>query len=113
MGTKGVVLHYAAPVSIDHALAVFLGANSILPMIFIGKAPARPAKYRQLNIFQGFHYIGTYAIDIGNGGIFTYKYTIVNTTAQMFGKIAIQVTADSGFPFPGVNSDSAHNQSPP
>ena len=44
-----VVLDHAAPVGIDHPLARFPRADAVLPMIFIGKAAARPAQDRDLN----------------------------------------------------------------
>ncbi len=43
VGAKRIVLRNATPVSIDHARALRAWANSVLPVVFIGKTAARPA----------------------------------------------------------------------
>ncbi|SCI07343.1 Uncharacterised protein [uncultured Ruminococcus sp.] len=43
MGAEAVVLYQASPVGIDHFLSAFTRANAVLPVVFIGKAAARPA----------------------------------------------------------------------
>ena len=51
MGSKTVILNNTAPMGIDHTLTLLLRADSILPMIFIGKTSSRPAQHRHLNLF--------------------------------------------------------------
>src|SRR3546814_14345756 len=43
MRAEAVVLVHAAPVGVDLDRAVFLRADAVAPVIFVGKASARPA----------------------------------------------------------------------
>src|SRR5574344_2089751 len=52
VSTEAVVFYNAAPVCVDHALAVFLRTNAIFPMVFVCKASTRPAKVRDINVFE-------------------------------------------------------------
>ena len=44
MGAKAVILHHAAPMAVDHAPPLGARADAVAPVIFIGKAAARPAQ---------------------------------------------------------------------
>ena len=55
MSSERIVFGKAAPVSVNHLLAVFLGADSILPVIFVGKTAARPAKVWDVQFFKSLH----------------------------------------------------------
>ena len=83
MGAKGVVLHHAAPMGVDHALTGLLGANAVLPVVLVGKAAPRPTEYRQLDVLQGFYHVGAHAVDVGNGRVLAHKNAVVNAAAQM------------------------------
>ena len=83
MGAEGVVLHHAAPVGVHHALAVFLGADAVFPVILVGKAAAGPAEHREFDVPQGFHHIFAHTFFVGDGRIFPYKNAVINAAAQM------------------------------
>ena len=51
MCTEAVVFYHTAPVGVNHFLSVFFWADTILPMIFISEATARPTKNRNLHFF--------------------------------------------------------------
>ena len=109
MGAEGVVLHHAAPVGIDHLLAVFLGANAILPVVLISKAAAGPAQDRKAHILQGSHHVNAHTVDIGNGGILAHIQTLVNASAQMFAEIAVNILIDSADLLIGIDQILFHN----
>ncbi|MNJ41652.1 hypothetical protein D3C77_365810 [compost metagenome] len=50
MRAEMVILNHTAPVRVDHSFAFFPRADSILPMIFIGKTAARPAEHGNVNL---------------------------------------------------------------
>ena len=49
MSSEAVVFQHAAPVRVDHFLSGLLRADSVLPVILIGKAAAGPPKKRDLH----------------------------------------------------------------
>ena len=109
MGAEGVVLHHAAPVGVHHALAVFLGANAVLPVVLVGEAAAGPAQHRQLDVLQGLHHVGAHAVDVGDGGILTHENAVVDAAAQMLGKVAVDVLVDGALLVQLVDDDLAHS----
>ena len=72
-------------------------------MVFIGEASAGPAQKRNPGFLQGVDDIRTDSIDIGDGGIFSDKQTLIDATAKMFGKLAIDVLADPAHGMKGIN----------
>ena len=94
MGTKAVVLQDAAPVGVDHFFAAFFGANAVLPVIFVSKASARPAEYRDFHIPKSLNNIVSHTIFVGNFRIFPYIKSLVNTSAKVLGKVTIDVFTD-------------------
>ena len=94
MCTKAVVLHDAAPVGIDHTAAVLLGTDTVPPVIFIGKAAARPAKNRQMQCPEGFHNVLAHSLDIRNIRILAHIDAVVNTASQMLGKLSVDFRSD-------------------
>ena len=91
---EAIVLHHASPVGVDHALAVFLRADALLPVIFVGKASARPAQHRQTNAFERLHNVRAHAVDIWDGAVLAHKETVVDAAAEMLGEIAIDLRLD-------------------
>ena len=91
---EAIVLHHASPVGVDHALAVFLRADALLPVIFVGKASARPAQHRQTDAFERLHNVRAHAVDIRDGAVLAHKETVVDAAAEMFGEIAVDLRLD-------------------
>ena len=94
VGTEAVVLDNAAPVGVNHLLAAFLRTDTVLPVILIRKASARPAQYRNFDIFQCFNNIGTHSIHVRNIGIFSYIESFINTSSQMLRKLSLDFLID-------------------
>ena len=93
---EGVVLHHAAPMRVDHALSVFLGADAVLPVVLVGKAAARPAQHRYANVTQRLHNVRSHAVYVRNRAILSDKKAVIDAAAQMFGKMSVQIAVDFG-----------------
>ena len=91
---EAIVLHHASPVGVDHALAVFLRADALLPVIFVGKASARPAQHRQTDAFERLHNVRAHAVDIRDGAVLAHKETVVDAAAEMLGEISVDLRLD-------------------
>ena len=94
VGTETVVLDNAAPVGVDHFFAAFFRSDTVFPVIFICKTSARPAQYRNFDIFQCFNNIGTHSIHVRNIGIFSYIESFINTSSQMLRKLSLDFLID-------------------
>ncbi len=89
MSSEAVVLHSSTPVVVDHAGTVLLRADTVDPVVFVGKASAGPAKHGHLDVTHSLKHIVTIAVGVGNGRIFAYPYTTVDTCSKVFGKLAV------------------------
>ena len=89
MCAETVVFDSAAPVVIHHFRTILFGTDTVHPVIFVGKAAARPAKNGNLEVFQGIEYVGTVTFDIGYIGVLAHPKASVDTSTQMFGKLAV------------------------
>ena len=49
--SEAVVFYYAAPVGVDDFLSSFFRSDAVFPVIFVSEASARPAKYRDTDLF--------------------------------------------------------------
>ena len=94
VGTKAVILDNAAPVGVDHLLAAFLRTDTVLPVILIRKASARPAQNRNLYFFQRLDNIRTHSVHIRNLRMFSYVKSLINTSSQMLGKLSLNFLID-------------------
>ena len=63
-------------------------------MKFICKTSARPAQYRNFDIFQCFNNIGTHSVHVRNIGIFSYIESFINTSSQMLRKLSLDFLID-------------------
>ena len=91
MSAKRIILNNTAPVGINHFLSIFLRANTILPMIFVCKAAARPAKYRNMNLLKRFNYVISHSVCVWNRRIFSYVKTLINAASKMLSKVAVNI----------------------
>ena len=89
MGSETVVFDSASPVVVHHFGTVFFRADTVHPMVFVGKAAARPAKDRYAELFQCIEHVGAITVDIGNIGIFAYPKSAIDASSQMFCKLAV------------------------
>src|SRR5699024_2786197 len=103
MSTEGIILGYAAPVGVDHTLAALLGADSVFPVVVVGKPAAGPAEDRHPDMTKGFYHIRAHSLFIGNRRILPDKYAVVNAPAQVLGKMAIQIPVYDRFFMGGID----------
>ena len=94
MCAKAVVFYGAAPAGIYHTAAVLLGTDTVPPVVFVGKAAARPAENRQMQRPEGFHNVLAHSFYIRNIRIFSHIDAIVNTASQMLRKLSIDFRSD-------------------
>ena len=92
--TKAVVLYHAAPVGVDHLLAVFFRADPVFPVILVSKTAAGPAQDRNPDLFQGFHNVCAHAIDIRDIGILTDIHSFIDTASQVLGEVSVDLFVD-------------------
>jgi len=78
---------------IDHFGPVFAWSDAVHPVIFIGKATARPSEIRDTHVFERIHNVIPDATGIGNGGMLANPNATVNAVAQVFRKVAIYMPA--------------------
>ncbi len=94
MCTEAVVLDRTAPVIVDHAGTVFTRTDTIHPVILVGKATTRPAQIGDAEFLECAQHIVAIAIGIGNRGILTYPESTIDTGTEVFGKLAVDMTAN-------------------
>ena len=83
MGAEGVILADAAPVGVDDGLALRLRADTIAPVVGIGKAAARPAQHRNVQRLERIDNIAAHAVDMGNLRAFADINALIDAAAQM------------------------------
>ena len=105
VGAKAVVLDHAAPVGVDHALAVCLRADAVLPVVLVGKAAARPAQVGNVQLLECLDYGLVVAMDVGNGGLFSHPETAINAPSKVLREVPVDVRAYGWLPAVGVNND--------
>ena len=65
-------------------------------MVLVGKAAAGPAQDRNFQGLEGLQDIRTVAVDIGDVTIGTHPDTFVDASAQMLGKLSVNLGRDNG-----------------
>ncbi len=63
-------------------------------MIFVGEAPAGPAKYGDLDFLERLDHVLANAADVGNVRIFAHPETLIYAAAQVFGKMSVDLRGD-------------------
>ncbi len=97
MCAEAIIFNYSTPVSVDHFRALHTRANTIAPVVLIGKAAAGPAQVRYFNAFEGVNNIQPDAVLLLHRQIFIYPKATVNTMAKVLGKVAVNVPANGVF----------------
>ena len=91
---EAVVLHDVAPVRVDDALAVGLGADAFLPVVFVGKAAARPAQNRELDVPERLDHVRAHAVDVRDGAVLAHVEPLVDAAAQVLREVAVDLRLD-------------------
>jgi hypothetical protein len=85
-------------------------------VVLVGKAPAGPAEVGDFNVPQGRDYIVPDPPGIGDrsrsGGIVSDPVSAVDTAAQVFGKMSVNMTADPDIAVLGFDYNSVHTNLP-
>src|SRR6266545_8218453 len=97
MRAKMIVLGHSAPMRIDHGRALRSGADAIHPMIFIREAATRPAQVGNLHRPQRRDHIVTNTTRVWYRRIFAHPKAAVDTAAEVFGKMPIDMPMNLGF----------------
>ena len=108
-GLSGTV--NAAPVGVDHALAVFLGADAVPPVIFVGEAAAGPAKHGDLYGPQRLHRVGAHPVDVADLAVLAHVQAVIDTPAQMLRKMPEKVPANGSLGLLGGYGQLCHGDS--
>ena len=103
MGAKRVVLDSTSPVVVAQRRTILLGTNAVHPMIVVGEASARPAQHGHLQRLQCFEDILAVAIDVGDGRVFAYPQSTIDTRAEMLRELSVDFTIDFGTSLVGMN----------
>ncbi|MNJ62294.1 hypothetical protein D3C77_581310 [compost metagenome] len=82
---------------VDHAFAAFPRPDAVLPMILIGKAAPRPTQHGNFDLLQRRQNIIANSFRIRDRGVLANPNSLVNTSAQMFRKMTINVFIDFSF----------------
>ena len=98
----------ARPGVVQAAGALVLGADAVLPMVFVCKAAARPTEYRNFDLLQGLYHVVAHSVSIRNGGVFSYIQALINAAAQVLGEVAIDFFVDLALLFESVDDHFAH-----
>jgi hypothetical protein len=101
---------------VDHLGTILLRANTVLPMVLIGKASAGPAEVWNFDMPQGSNYVIPYTPGIGYNRrrfrIVSHPIAPVYAPSQVFRKVAVNVTANFDNAVLGFNYDSVHKYAP-
>ena len=97
VGSEAVVLDNAAPVGVDHLLALRLLADTVAPVVFISEAAARPAQHGKLYLSECVDDVCAEALCVGNVAVFADIYTVIYAAAEVLREISVYFRVDVGF----------------
>ena len=103
MRAEMIVLHHAAPGRVDDGRTLLARTHAVHPMIFVGKAAARPAHHRDFYFLERRHHVVADAARVRNRAVRADPDAFINAMAQMFGKLSVNILADDGRARSGVN----------
>src|SRR2546426_3115823 len=89
-----IVFYHSSPMGIHSAPAFCTRADGILPMVFVGKAAARPAEYWHVNLAKGLDHIIADPSGVRNRRVFPDPDPLVDAPPQMFSKVAVHILVD-------------------
>ena len=103
MGSEAVVLQNAAPMGVNHLLALILRPHAVHPVILVRKTPARPAEHRYSDFLKGLHHVRPHTVYVGYAGILFYIKALIDASSQMFGKMSVNLRVDMPFFYLFIN----------
>ena len=103
MRSEAVIFGDISPVGINHCRTLTSRSDTVTPVILIGKASPGPSQVRDLNFFESINNIEPYTILFGNLHAFAHPITIIYTSSEMFGEMAINMPAYCIFRRTGIN----------
>src|SRR5690242_788593 len=78
----------------ESALDVIYSIHSITPVILVGETATGPAQDRNMQFFQRSNDVITQAARVRDRRVFPHPKAVVDQTAEVFGKLAVDVTVD-------------------
>ena len=102
--SEAIILCNASPMGIDHLRTLATWTDTVTPVVFVGKATARPAQIRYINMFKSGDNIVPHSVRIRNLRVFPYPKAIIDTSSQMFGKLSVDMSADRFSSQIGINN---------
>ena len=105
MGAKTIILCYITPMRIDHFRPCFSFTDPVPPMILIAKATSRPAKVGYFYFLQCFYNVQPDPVFALQCGCIADPVTIIDTPAEVFGEMAIDVFINRKFALVRVDGE--------
>ena len=89
-----VGFNHPAPVRIDAPGPLVARPDPIPPMVFIRKTSPRPAKHRNIKVFQRRDHVIANSTRIGDRRILPNPNPLINAAAKMLRKLAVNIAVD-------------------
>src|SRR5512146_1421428 len=94
LGTYPIGFDHLPPVNVDPAGALVVRAYTILPMIIVGKATARPTNDGWFHPAQGLDDISAKTSHVGDGRILADPDAVINAAAEVLGEMTVDIRVD-------------------
>ena len=95
------------PVGVDHRGALLVGADAVLPVVFVREATTRPAQQGDLDALEGGDDIVADAAGVGDRAILADPHAFVNAVAEVLRELAVDVAVDGVLPLVGMDHEPA------
>ena len=95
VGAERIVFEGAAPVGIDHPRTAFPRPDSVLPVVFVGEAAARPAQHGDTECPECFQHIQPVSVDVRDGRSGTDPDAVVDAAPEMLGKLTVNLLGNN------------------
>jgi len=105
VGAHRVRFFHAAPVGVDLDRAFFARADAVAPVVFVGKAAARPAYQRHVHFLERADDVVAPATGIRDLRFRADVHAFVDAGAQVFGELAVDILVDYRARFRRVDGD--------
>nr|GEU28270.1 hypothetical protein [Tanacetum cinerariifolium] len=106
VGAHGVRFLHAAPVGVDLDRTLLARADAVAPVVFVGKAAARPAHQRHVHVLQRAQHVVAPSPRVRDLRLGTDPHAFVDAGAQVLGELAVDVLVDDGARLRGVDGDA-------
>src|SRR5437868_1019325 len=85
---------YAAPTRVGPSRTLVARTDTVTPVILVGETATGPAQYGNIQFFQRSNNVVTQAARVRDRRVFAHPQAIVDQTAEVLGKLAVDVTVD-------------------